>query len=51
MKKIEAIVEPSEVEGVKEGLSGIGVGPVTVTEVRAFRGLRRPHAGLQRGEV
>ena len=36
VKKIEAIVEPSEVEGVKEGLSGIGVGPVTVTEVRAF---------------
>jgi nitrogen regulatory protein P-II 1 len=36
VKKIEAIVEPSEVEGVKEGLSGIGVGAVTVTEVRAF---------------
>lgn len=36
MKKIEAIVEPSEVEGVKAGLSGIGVRGVTVTEVRAF---------------
>ena len=28
MKKIEAIVEPLEVEGVKEGLTGIGVGPL-----------------------
>ena len=36
MKKIEAIVELTEVEGVKEGLSGIGVGALIVTEVRAF---------------
>jgi len=36
MKKIEAIVEPSEVEVVKEGLIGMGIGGVTVTEVRAF---------------
>jgi nitrogen regulatory protein PII len=36
VKKIEAIVEPSEVEGVKEELSGMGIRAVTVTEVRAF---------------
>jgi len=36
MKKIEAIVEPSEVEGVRGGLNKIGVGALTVTEVRDF---------------
>jgi len=34
MKKIEAIVEPSEVQGVKEHLTGMGIRAVTVTEVR-----------------
>lgn len=36
MKKLEAIVEPSEVEVVKEGLTGMGIGAFTVTEVRDF---------------
>ena len=36
MKKIEAIVEPSEVEGLKERLTGLGVGTITATEVHAF---------------
>ena len=36
MKKIEAIVEPAEVEGVKEELSAMGIHSVTVTEVRGF---------------
>jgi nitrogen regulatory protein P-II 1 len=36
MKKIEAIVEPAEVEGIKEELSTIGIRSVTVTEVRGF---------------
>ena len=36
MKKIEAIVEPSEVEGLKERLTDAGVRSVTVTEVRGF---------------
>ncbi len=36
MKKLEAIVEPSGVEGLKEHLSGIGIDGVTVTEIRDF---------------
>ncbi len=36
MKKIEAIVEPSEVEGLKEDLAGIGISRMTVTEVHEF---------------
>jgi len=36
MKKIEAIVEPSEIEEVKEDLARIGVSRMTVTEVHGF---------------
>ncbi len=36
MKKIEAILEPLDVEEVKEGLAHIGISRMTVTEVRGF---------------
>ena len=36
MKKLEAIIEPSGVEGLKEHLTGMGIDGVTVTEIRDF---------------
>jgi nitrogen regulatory protein PII len=36
MKKIEAILEPLDVEEVKEGLAHIGIHRMTVTEVHGF---------------
>lgn len=36
MKKIEAIIEPSQVEDMKVNLADIGIHSVTVTDVRAF---------------
>lgn len=36
MKKVEAILEPFDVEEVKKNLEGIGVRSMTVTEVRGF---------------
>ena len=36
MKKLEAIVEPSEVEDVKKGLTKIGLQEITVGEVKVF---------------
>ena len=36
MKKIEVIIEPSNIEEMKEDLAGIGVGPMIVTEVHGF---------------
>ena len=36
MKKIEAIIEPLEVDEVKEGLAQIGISHMTVTEVHGF---------------
>ena len=45
MKKVEAIIQPFEVEGVKEGLTRMGLQRFTVTEVKGFGG----QAGL--GEI
>jgi nitrogen regulatory protein P-II 1 len=36
MKKIEAIFEPTEVEEMRDGLVGLGVRGMTVTEVKGF---------------
>ena len=36
MKKIEAIFEPHEVEEMRDGLVGLGVRGITVTEVKGF---------------
>jgi len=38
MKKIEAILEPSEVEVMQRSLSAIGIPLMTVTEVKGFGG-------------
>jgi nitrogen regulatory protein P-II 1 len=36
MKKIEAVIRPFRVDGVKEALTGLGVGGMTVSDVRGF---------------
>ncbi len=47
MKKIEAILEPYEVEVMQRSLSAIGVPAMTVTEVKGFGG--RGEAQVYRG--
>ena len=48
MKKIEAIIKPSKLEEVKVNLSDIGLGGMTVTEVRGF-GRQKGHTEIYRG--
>jgi len=48
MKKIEAIIKPHRLEDVKEGLTGIGVQGMTVTEVKGF-GRQKGHTETYRG--
>ena len=36
MKKIEAIIKPFKLDDVKDGLSGLGVKGLTITEVKGF---------------
>ena len=48
MKKVEAILNPSKVEDVKERLASIGVGGMMVTEVRGF-GRQKGHTEQYRG--
>ena len=48
MKKIEAIIKPFKLDEVKDGLSGIGVKGLTVTEVKGF-GRQRGHKEVYRG--
>jgi nitrogen regulatory protein P-II 1 len=48
MKKIEAIIKPFKLDEVKDGLSGLGVKGLTVTEVRGF-GRQRGHKEVYRG--
>lgn len=48
MKKIEAIVRPTKVEDVKNGLTGIGVKGMTVSEVKGF-GRQKGHTEHYRG--
>ena len=50
MKKIEAIIQPFKLEPVKEGLQGLGVQGMTVTEVKGFgrqKGIREVYRGLE----
>ncbi len=42
MKKIEAILDPSEVEVTRQSLSVIGIMTMTVTEVKGFGGQGLP---------
>jgi len=48
MKKIEAVIKPFKLDDVKEGLSGLGVQGLTVTEVKGF-GRQRGHREVYRG--
>ncbi len=48
MKKIEAIIKPFKLDDVREGLSGIGVSGLTMTEVKGF-GRQKGHQELYRG--
>ncbi|HJW68600.1 MAG TPA: P-II family nitrogen regulator, partial [Candidatus Binatia bacterium] len=45
MKKVEAIIKPFKLDEVKEGLSGIGVQGLTVSEVKGF-GRQKGHTEL-----
>jgi nitrogen regulatory protein P-II 1 len=48
MKKLEAIIKPFKLDDVKEGLSGLGVKGLTVSEVKGF-GRQRGHKEVYRG--
>ena len=48
MKKIEAIIQPSRFESVKDALREIGVEGMTVTEVRGH-GRQKGHTEIYRG--
>lgn len=48
MKKIEAIIKPFKLDGLKEGLSSLGVHGMTVTEVKGF-GRQKGHSEIYRG--
>jgi nitrogen regulatory protein P-II 1 len=48
MKKIEAIIKPFKLDDVKEGLTGLGIKGMTVTEVKGF-GRQRGHKEVYRG--
>jgi len=48
MKKLEAIIQPSRFESVKDALLEIGVGGLTVTEVRGH-GRQKGHTEVYRG--
>jgi nitrogen regulatory protein P-II 1 len=48
MKRIEAIIKPFKLEEVKINLSDVGLGGMTVTEVRGF-GRQKGHAEIYRG--
>ena len=48
MKKIEAIVQPSRFDAVKNALQGVGVEGMTVSEVRGH-GRQKGHTEVYRG--
>jgi nitrogen regulatory protein PII len=48
MKKVEAIIKPFKLDDVKDGLTGLGVKGLTVTEVKGF-GRQRGHKEIYRG--
>jgi len=48
MKKIEAIIKPFKLDDVKDGLSGIGIKGISVTEIKGF-GRQRGHKEVYRG--
>lgn len=48
MKKIEAIIKPFKLDEVKDALVEIGIGGMTVTEVKGF-GQQKGHTEIYRG--
>ncbi len=48
MKKVEAIIKPFRLDEVKDALISVGVGGMTITEVRGF-GRQKGHTELYRG--
>ena len=48
MKKIEAIIKPSKLDDVKNGLQDLGVTGMTVVEVKGF-GRQKGHTEIYRG--
>ena len=49
MKKIEAIIQPHNLDEVKDALLGIGVDGITVSEVRGH-GRQKGHTEVYRGQ-
>src|ERR1700704_4022779 len=49
MKKIEAVIQPFELEEVKEALKNIGIDGMTVIEVRGH-GRQKGHKEVYRGQ-
>lgn len=48
MKKIEAIIKPFKLEGVKEALNELGIAGMTVSEVKGY-GRQKGHKEVYRG--
>src|SRR5260370_21138216 len=48
MKKIEAIIQPDNIEGVKEARKAIGIDGMTISEVRGH-GRQKGHKEVYRG--
>ena len=48
MKKLEAVIQPSKLDSVKEGLHEIGIQGMTVSEVRGH-GRQKGHSEIYRG--
>jgi nitrogen regulatory protein PII len=48
MKKIEAIVKPFKLDDVKDGLNGIGITGMTISEVKGY-GRQKGHTEIYRG--
>ncbi len=48
MKKLEAVIQPSRLEAVRQALYGIGVQGMTVSEVRGH-GRQKGHSEVYRG--
>src|ERR1043165_3272440 len=49
MKKIEAVIQPCKLDEVKEALKSIGIGGMTITEVRGPGG-QKGHKEVYRGQ-
>ena len=48
MKKIEAIIRPFKMEGVRDALTEVGINGITVSEVKGF-GRQKGHSDIYRG--